>query len=329
MNILAFNTLRSYYIADPVAFMAVLSGNSTTAQIYKSMINEMVLSLQLQYNSVSAKIINLDMDGNMLFANNDAYFGHTKDDVKNVSSRIQKAGESEYLVADGLGKRAFIIKTSASDYVGIIESMYVDPVEQEDADFLNAVFGSIQTIINFPKVIWQYSSGKYITSFYLIPAETQEISICDDAIRDADVWIRQGTEVKFLNNSNKPVRVYSGNTNYDQFVLNPNLNLYGKKFKSPVIQPGSSWSYRFVTVEEDNYFIYPDILTGKISITRDRLNANDEFLVAESDNLGQPFSSRAIRVDSWGNVVKSFGESYLVNPRNIRPMLNGGMVISC
>ena len=328
MNILLFDTLRSYYLADPEKFLAILKGSSSTAQVYKDMISEIISSLQSQFNTISAKMVRIDLDGNMMFSNNDAYFGQTKDDVKNISSRLQQASDSEFLVADGLGKKAFILKSSTSNYVGILKSMFIDDVSEEDSAFLNAVFGDVSVVINFPQIIWQYSNNKYITSFYLIPNEVQEIDICDDAIRSGFIVIRQGTTVKWVNKSNKPISIISGNTNYEQFQLNPSLDLYGSEFKSPVLEPNESWSYKFVTTDTINYFVYPDILTGEISVTENRLSAFDTFLVAESDNLGTPFSSRIIYVDSQGNVIKEMGNSYLVNPRSVRPLLNKRVIVS-
>jgi hypothetical protein len=150
----------------------------------------------------------------------------------------------------------------------------------------------------------------------------------DDAISDSNVFIRQGSLVVWQNNSVSPVSIYSGTTTYTQFQLDPDLNLYGDVFKSTVLQPGERYSYKFVTVGEYDWFVYPGILVGKINVTRNRISATDQFIILENDGLDSPFSSRVIKVDAWGNIVWSFGESYLVKPRDARPLLNSGVIIS-
>ena len=95
-----------------------------------------------------------------------------------------------------------------------------------------------------------------------------------------------------------------------------------------MLQPGERYSYKFVSVGEQDWFVYPAILTGKITVTRNRISSRDQFLILENDGLESPFSSRVIKVDSWGNLLWSFGESYLSNPRDARPMLNNNVIIS-
>jgi len=106
------------------------------------------------------------------------------------------------------------------------------------------------------------------------------------------------------------------------------LNLYGDVFKSGVLQPGERFAYKFVMVGEYDWFVYPGILTGRVSVTRNRISSMDQFIVLESDGLESPFSSRVIKVDAWGNILWSFGESYLVKPRDARPLINDGVIIS-
>jgi hypothetical protein len=44
--------------------------------------------------------------------------------------------------------------------------------------------------------------------------------------------------------------------------------------------------------------------------------------------LETPFSSRVIRVDSYGNIIWTFGNNYLVKPRDARPLLDNKILIS-
>ena len=60
----------------------------------------------------------------------------------------------------------------------------------------------------------------------------------------------------------------------------------------------------------------------------DGLQTTDTFLICENDGLGVPFSSRVIKVDYEKNILWSFGECYLISPRNAKPLLNGNVIIS-
>lgn len=328
MSILSFDILRSYYLNDPAMFLETLRRDSTLSQIYRDLVANIISGIETQFNSTGAKIVRMDFDGNIMFSNNDAYFGQTKEDVKNICSRVQKVGDSEILVADGLGKKAFIIEIVTGNYVDAIESLYTDAVTEEDDQFVTDVFSTANVVISMSQVIWEYNSNRYITSFYLVPVTTRQIEICDDAIRSASVFARQGDTLEWINRSSSPVSIYSGTTDYEEFQLNHDLTLYGSVFKSQVLQPGDKYTLKLVTVGEYGWFTYPDILTGKITITKNRINSDDKLLLAENDGLEFPFSSRVVEVDSWGNVEKSIGECYLVKPRLVRPLLNNCVIIS-
>ena len=328
MSVLSFDILRSYYLNDPVSFMAVLNSSSSLSRIYKDLLAQIIHSINNQFNSTGSKIVRLDMDGNIMFSNSDGIFGNTKADVKILSSRVKKVNTSEILIADALGKRAFILQVSTGNYVKAIESLFVDAVTEDDSQFINAVFSNTNVVLNLSQVIWEYKSSRYVTSFDIIPVQTKVIEVCDDAIRNSFVDIRQGETIQWVNNSSKPITVYSGKTSYDQFNLTKDLSVYGSEFTSPVLNPGETYSYKFVTVGSEDYFIYPDILVGRVTITRGRLNSDDEFIIAENDGFITPFSSRVIRVDSWGNILKSIGEGYMCNPRLAQPLINGNVLVS-
>jgi len=331
MNLAALELLRSYYYVDPEGFLKILNGTSVLSKTYQALVDEVISGINVSYRSISgATIAQLDLDGSILMINSDVKFFNTKEEVKQIHCGVEKFGNN-LLVTDNINKTAVILNLDVKTFSQTVQYAFAGDttdISQINQDFFDNVFKNLDVSVAIVQPIWQYQSSRYITSFCLVPVDYQEINIDDDAIRDSQVFIRQGTTVKWLNNSSKPVSVYSGKTYYDQFTLDPNLDLYGKEFKSPVIQPGESWSYKFVSVGENNWFVYPDILTGAITVTRERLNSNDQFLIVENDNLGQPFSSRVIRVDSWGNVVWAFGEAYLVNPRSARPLLNNGIIVS-
>jgi hypothetical protein len=94
------------------------------------------------------------------------------------------------------------------------------------------------------------------------------------------------------------------------------------------LQPGETYQYQFNTVGVWDWFTYPGILTAKINISTRRLSADDQYLILENDGLNSPFSSRIIKVDSWGNILWSFGEGYLVNPKDARPLMDNSILIS-
>lgn len=328
MSSFAYNTLKSSYLSDPVSFMEILNGDTEMSAVYKDLIAQIVQSAQSALNFVNRKIVKLDFDGNVLYSDDSPYFGQTKKDVKTINSKVYQFGPEEIFIADALRKKAVILEITGKNASNAVLEMFIDEPSEDDITFINAVFSNMAMSVPVSKVSWTYSSTKYVTGFYPISVETKEIQIDDDAIRNSNIYIRQGTTVKWLNNSCKPISIYSGKTDYDSFILDPNLNLYGYSFKSPVLQPGETWSYKFVSVEEYDWFVYPDILTGTISITKERLNADDQFLIVENDNLNAPFSSRIIKVDSWGNILWSFGEAYLIKPRNARSLINDSVIIS-
>jgi len=239
-------------------------------------------------------VVQMDMEANVLMSNNAAKFATTRENALSLLGSVEKLGDSEILIGDSYNKRAIITYTDLDTEIPLIE--------------------------------FQYDSDRYIPDFHIVSQDNVTISIRDDAISESEVFIRQGTLIIWENNSASPVSIYSGSTTASTFALDPDLNLYGDIFQSPVLQPGERFSYKFISVGEFNWFVYPDILTGTINVTKNRISSRDQFIILENDGLESPFSSRAIRVDAWGNILWSFGNSYLVKPRDARPMLNGVLI---
>jgi hypothetical protein len=328
---LALNTLYSAYSDNPIEFIQTLNGDSSTSLVYQDLVQSAAQEISSLFSSISqSTIVQLDMDGNVLFSNNIAHFAQTKNNIKEYKGTVEKAGPLELLVADPVDKKAFIISLVYSGYVDAGKEFFeADTFSEDDENFLQVIFADIDINVAISRVIWQYDSFAMVCGFRLIPQNEVIITIRDDAIDSTDVFIRQGTLVTWENNSASPISIYSGTTTYDQFQADPNLSLYGDTFQSGVLEPGQSYSYKFVSVEEINYFTYPGILTGKVTVTSDRISSSDQFLILENDGLDSPFSSRVIRVDSWGNILWSFGDGgYLVKPRDARPLLSGGVIIS-
>ena len=241
-------------------------------------------------------VVQLNENGDTVFSNNAAKFADSKSDAKNTLGSAEKIGPSELLIGDSIRQRAIIVYTDLETEVPIIQ--------------------------------WQYDSERFIVDFHIVPQEQTVIDINDDSISGDNIFIRQGSSVVWRNSSSSPVTIYSGTTTYDIFQQDPDLTLYGDKFTSPVLAPGETYSFEFINDGEFDWFVYPDILTGKVNVTRQRLSSRDLYYILESDGLESPFTSRLIKVDSWGNVLWSFGEGYLVKPRDIRPMLSGNILLS-
>jgi hypothetical protein len=241
-------------------------------------------------------VIQLNMDGDVIFSNNAAVFALTKDNAKESLGSAEKIGDSELLIGDSVNQRAMVINTDLTTQV--------------------------------PQIVWQYNSDRLVPDFHLNIQDERRISIYDGSVSEALSYIRQGMNVIWTNESSVPISIYSGSTAYTLFNLNPNLNLYGDVFSSSVLQPGDSYTFKFEEEGEYPWFVYPSIITATIQVNKQRISSQDEYLILESDGLESPFSSRLIKVDSWGNVVWSFGEGYLVKPRDARPMLNNRVLIS-
>jgi len=241
-------------------------------------------------------VVQIDMYGNVVFSNNAAVFANSKEDGKKLLGSAEKIGTSEILIADAERKRAIVVETNLDTQI--------------------------------PMVIWQYDSDRYISDFHLVNQEEIVISITDGQISETELFARIGTTIIWENNSSIPISIYSGYTTYDIFQSDPDLNLYGSAFKSSTLQSGERYSFKFTSEGSFDWFVYPSILIAKITITARRLSDRDQYIILENDALESPFSSRVIWVDSWGNIIKSFGESYLVKPRDARPLLDGGILVS-
>jgi hypothetical protein len=94
------------------------------------------------------------------------------------------------------------------------------------------------------------------------------------------------------------------------------------------LQVGESYIYKFNSENIYHWFTYPSILTGTIYSYSHRVTERDQYIVLENDGLDGAYSSRVLKVDSYGNVVWGFGEGYLCKPRDARPLINGNILIS-
>ena len=273
--------------------------NDTANQISLNSVFSSLSNLNLIYRTFyldGHSVVEFDMDGNTVFSNNAAVFSDTKDNAKNSLGSAEKLGSSELLIGDSINQRAIITYTNLSTQLPVIE--------------------------------WQYDSDRYVVDFHMEPQGPRMIGIYNDHIGESLSYVRQGTSITWINNSSNPISIYSGTTNYESFNADPELNRYGNYFQSGILNTGDTFTFSFDIGGSFDYFIYPDILTGTINVTEQRLSSRDNFFILESDGKQSPFSSRLIKVDSYGNVIFSFGEGVLVAPRDVRVLSNGNLLIS-
>lgn len=277
--------------------LAATNPNGTPAEVDASLAN--IPSNELVYGTKylnGHSVTQLDMDGNTFFSNNAAIFADTKSNAKNILGSAEKIGANELLIADSTNKRAIIVNFNMDNQTTSVE--------------------------------WEYDSDRTIPDFHIVPQNEIVINVTDGNISDPDLFVKNGTTVIWENNSSEPISIYSGYTTFAIFQTDPSLDLYGKEFKSGTLQPGERYSFKFNTVGYSDWFVYPSILTAKVTTTTQRLSDRDQYLILESDGLESPFTSRVIKVDSWGNVIWSFGEAYLVKPRDARPLINNNVLVS-
>ena len=239
-------------------------------------------------------VVQLDMDAQLILASNVATFANTKDQAKEILGSAEKIGSNYLLIGDAVNKEAIIQEISIS--------------------------GS--------STVWSYESKHYVSDFHVAKESNRNIQVYDGNISETDVSVNQGVSVTWVNNTIAPILIYSGATDYDSFYIDPDLSNYGQDFNSDTINVGDSFTFEFDTISDYSWFVYPSILTGKVSVYEKELTTQDQFIIVENDNLDAPMGSRIIKVDTKGNVVWTFGESYLIKPKDARPLINGNIKIS-
>jgi hypothetical protein len=237
-------------------------------------------------------IIELNMNGEMIRSNNIPKFANSKDQAKEILGSSYKTRDNKLLIADSINKKAIIVDMDSN------------------------------------QIIWEYNSSRYIVDFQLDDNKQKTINIYDWIVSPDKIYSNENKKIVWINNSSIPLTIYSGYINEKIWQEHNDLSDYGSEFKSHVVPVGGKYDFIFSNIGTYYWFTYPTLLNGIIYITKQRLSDQDEYYILESDGLDSPFSSRLIKVDSWGNVLWSFGEGYLVKPRDIRPLLNNNLLIS-
>ena len=243
-------------------------------------------------------VVQFDLEGQVVFSNNAAKFAATKVDVKDTLGGAQKISPSELLLADANRQRAIITVTD---------------LETEK-----------------PLVSWQYNSDRYVSDCRLVEQEDPVLLVSPTTVSASLTNIKSGMLVTWKNDSLLPLWIYSGATTTEQFAADPDLTLFGELFISPELQPGEQFAYRFLNVGDFNWFVYSgdaNIVVGKVSVSDTRVSSLDKYLIVENDPASV-LGGRVVRVDAWGNIDWSFGESYIYRPRDVRSMPDGSILLS-
>lgn len=251
------------------------------------------------YNSAykdGYSVVEYSSAGVLQSSDNTAVVGVSKEYAKTYLGGAKKYGGSELFIADPYGKRAIVVVMDTSKKTS--------------------------------SIIWQYDSDRIISDFNRVPKDESVINVNENAIDRSELYVRRDSVVTWYNNTNDTIRILSGNTTYEQFYLDPDFDFFGSDFDSGDILPGQYYSFRFINVGTYDYFVYPFIYTGQVSATETSIVPDDNFVLAENDPDNGSFLNRVIKIDSWGNVIWEFGQSYVAFVKDAIPVSENEVVIT-
>ena len=232
--------------------------------------------------SISDSVVQIDMSGNVLTSEANATVSTSKEECKDLLGGVEKINDQMVLVADSANNRVYI------------------------------------SIVDTGKIIWEYKSDRNIVDARMIKP-SNEIAITDSVLQYTNFFVT-GQEIVFKNDCSNNIKIYSGQTTKALFDLEPDLSQYGSLFTSPELSSGERFSYKFGTDGTYYWFAYPNIQTGTINSIS---NVNfGNFVIIESDTLDSTYSSKAVKLDTYGNVIWEFGPGYEVNPKDVRVSLD-------
>jgi hypothetical protein len=241
-------------------------------------------------------VVEYTQSGILSMSNNQAVIAANKSDAKSYLGSASKYGGNEIFIGDPNGKRAIVVE--------------IDPVNRTST------------------IIWSYDSDKMISDFNRVPDSSAVLSVGDSGLSSSSRYVRRGLNVTWYNNTIETIRIMSGSTSYSQFNLDPDLDLFGAEFDSGDILPGEYYSFSFLNIGTFDYFVYPFIYTGSVSVVETSITPNDLFVLAENDPSGSSYLNRVLKIDAWGNVVWSFGYSFVSFVKDAKPTSSGEIVIT-
>jgi hypothetical protein len=241
-------------------------------------------------------VVQYDTAGAVIFTNNAAKFSDTKANAKSYLGSAFKISDSELMMADAIRHRAIMTHTDLAT--------------------------------QSPHVIWEYSADRLISDFQIVEQTERSISVQDTVCSPNEIYVKTGMRVVWKNGSSVPVQIYSGTVTPAEFAADPDLTLYGDDFFSQELQPGEEYAFEFDNVGDFGWFAYPTIVTGTVRVSAARISSEDQYLIVEKDAEPTIYGARVIRVDAWGNVVWSFGQGVLYDPKDVRTLVNDSVMIS-
>jgi hypothetical protein len=241
-------------------------------------------------------VIQYGMDGEVLFTNNAAKFADTKENAKLYLGSARKVTTADLIIADAIRQRAIITRTDLST--------------------------------GKPQIIWDYASDRIVADFQLGSVGIKAITVTDTDCDTPLIYIATGETVIWKNNSSSPISILSGTTSAIIFNADPDLTLYGDEFASTELAPGQQFAWTFSSGGIFNWFSYPSIITGSINVASAGVSQSDNYLIVEKDPSPSIGGARVIKVDSFGNIIWSFGEGILYNPNDVRRLANDSVIIS-
>jgi hypothetical protein len=174
-NRLANDTLRTQAQANNLTEEQIASQLLPLNEKFNGVPTEMLVYEDKYLDGHS--VVQLNMNGEVVFSNNAAVFSDTKENAKKILGSAEKIGESELLIGDSINKRAIIVHTDL--------------------------------LIETPKVIWEYESDRNVVDFHLNIQEMREISIYDGSVSSGFTYLKQGMNLIWKNESSIPVSITS------------------------------------------------------------------------------------------------------------------------
>lgn len=243
-----------------------------------------------------APVVQYDKNGTVVLSSSDAVIARTRDEAKESLGSVEKGDADELLIGDAIGRRAIVV--------------------------------TVDSVNRSTQVVWEYDSDRFVSDFSRVPMDTVGLEVDEQGISQQNFYVRRDSPVTWTNASAQNIRILSGATTLTQFEADPDLTLFGEEFDSGILAPGESYTFRFINNGVFHYFAWPFIYTGSILVTESPVSPQDKFILVENDPTGSSYSSRIARLDAWGNVEWSFGETFFRAVKDAKPVSATEVVVT-
>jgi len=293
--------IKPFNVYSPIDSRIVLSElNAADSSSFNVLIAKVATpSNKIFFNQLykdGQSVIEVSESCDLILSNNTAIIASNKTFAKEFCGSAYKYDSNELHIGDAYGKRALIVKLDLTNKTS--------------------------------SIIWEYDSDKIISDFNKVPNSDFVNRVTDLGILNDAIYIKRDTNITWYNDTNETIRILSGETNYDQFYLDPDFDNFGLIFDSEDILPGEYYTFRDLNIGTCDYFVYPYIYTGKIYCVDSSISPDDSFIIVENDQNGSSYLNRIIKVDVWGNLTWSFGESFVSTIKDAKPYLNNEIIIT-